>query len=70
MSTKHTTFILKLIGLSIIIFQLYKYFTNQLFESNFEGILFIIGLLLVTSPQRLTRILANKLSTKTYKKNE
>lgn len=34
------------IGLGIITFQTYKYFTNQLFNSNLELVVFIIGLAL------------------------
>ena len=55
------------IGLGIITFQTYKYFTNQLFDSYFELVVFIIGLALALDPKYLLNLF-EKLITKKIEK--
>jgi len=45
-----------IIGVSTISFQTYKYFTNQLFDSQMELVVFIIGLALTIMPQYILRL--------------
>jgi hypothetical protein len=57
------------IGLGIISFQTYKYFTNQLFNSNLELVVFIIGLAFLLDPTYLLRVF-EKVVTKKNNENE
>jgi hypothetical protein len=57
------------IGLGIISFQTYKYFTNQLFNSNLELVVFIIGLAFLLDPTYLLRVF-EKVVTKKSNENE
>lgn len=57
------------IGLGIISFQTYKYFTNQLFNSNLELVVFIIGLAFLLDPTYLLRVF-EKVVTKKGNENE
>lgn len=57
------------IGLGIISFQTYKYFTNQLFNSNLELVVFIIGLAFLLDPTYLLRVF-EKVITKKGNENE
>lgn len=52
------------IGLGIITFQTYKYFTNQLFNSNLELVVFIIGLAFLLDPKYLLRVFENVITRK------
>lgn len=52
------------IGLGLISFQTYKYFTNQLFDSNLELVVFIIGLAFLLDPKYLLRVFENVVTRK------
>lgn len=55
------------IGLGIITFQTYKYFTNQLFDSYLELVVFIIGLALSLDPKYLLNLFEKVVIKKTEK---
>tara|TARA_R110000782_G_scaffold269995_2_gene369228 strand:- start:298 stop:507 length:210 start_codon:yes stop_codon:yes gene_type:complete len=53
------------IGIAIISFQTYKYFANQLFNSNLELVVFIIGLAFLLDPTYLLRVFEKVITKKT-----